>query len=279
MIDPVLIMVAPNGARRTKADHPALPMTASEMAETARACEDAGAGAVHLHVRGADGTHILDADLYRQSIAAVKRATGPDFVIQITTEAVGRYRPPEQIAVIRDVRPEAFSVALRELFPDGDAAAERAGAAFLRWCLGEKIAVQYILYAAEDLVRFLAFLKRGIIPGERWSVLFVLGRYSSDLTSDPNEIRPFLDVLHEAPERERIAWMVCAFGAQESTVAAATLSVGGHVRIGFENNLWRLDGDLAADNAELVGLAARSREILGFPAARGEDALKILGLP
>jgi uncharacterized protein (DUF849 family) len=62
-MDPVLIMVAPTGARRSKLDHPGLPISACEIALTARACADAGAGAIHLHVRDRSGGHSLDPDL------------------------------------------------------------------------------------------------------------------------------------------------------------------------------------------------------------------------
>ena len=58
--EPCLIMVAPNGARKTKADHPALPITPAELAATASACLEAGAAAIHLHVRDRDGGHTLE---------------------------------------------------------------------------------------------------------------------------------------------------------------------------------------------------------------------------
>ncbi len=55
MTDPVVIAVAPNGARKSKADHPRLPLTPSELAECAQDCLDAGASMLHLHVRDAAG--------------------------------------------------------------------------------------------------------------------------------------------------------------------------------------------------------------------------------
>ena len=93
--DPAVIMVAPNGARKTPDDHPALPIEPEAVARTAAACAEAGATILHLHVRDATMTHSLDPNLYRDAIAAVRRETGPDFIIQITTEAVGRYGPEE----------------------------------------------------------------------------------------------------------------------------------------------------------------------------------------
>jgi 3-keto-5-aminohexanoate cleavage enzyme len=126
MSRPALIMVAPNGARRTPSDHPRLPVTIPDIADTARACQAAGAGAIHLHVRDAHGEHVLDAGLYREAAAAVREATGGEMLIQITTEAVGRYSPAEQIEAAMAAEPEAISAALRELAPTR--ADERAAA-------------------------------------------------------------------------------------------------------------------------------------------------------
>ena len=114
---PALIMVAPNGARRGKADHPALPVSIPETVQTAVACRQAGAGAIHLHVRDGAGQHSLDPGLYREAVQAVAAATDSRMFIQITTEAVGRYRPDEQVATVKAVMPDAVSVALREMCP------------------------------------------------------------------------------------------------------------------------------------------------------------------
>ncbi len=109
------IAVAPNGGRRTQADHPALPLTPAELARVAAECRDAGAAMIHTHVRDRDGDHLLDAEAYRAAIAAIRAEVGDDLVLQITSESLGRYRPEEQMAVVRATRPEAVSLALREL--------------------------------------------------------------------------------------------------------------------------------------------------------------------
>src|SRR5690606_18666219 len=111
--------VAPNGARRTKADHPRLPMSVDEIARDAVEALEAGAAMIHLHVRDRDGAHTLDAELYRQAMTAVRKAVGNDMVVQITTEAVGRYSAAEQIAVVDALQPESVSIALREILPEG----------------------------------------------------------------------------------------------------------------------------------------------------------------
>ena len=92
MTRPIIIMAAPNGARKVKTDHPALPVTIAETIAEATACHAAGASILHAHVRDDDGKHVLDAGLYRQLMDGL-RATVPDMLIQITTEAVGIYSP------------------------------------------------------------------------------------------------------------------------------------------------------------------------------------------
>ncbi len=277
MSDPVTIMVAPNGARRTKADHPRLPITIAETAREVARCADAGASAVHVHVRDAEGVHVLDADLYRDVTAAIAREAGTDIVVQATTEAVGRYSPQQQIAMVRDLKPEAVSVGLREVLPSEDLVP--AAADFYAWCFAERIAVQHILYDLGDLHAFLEFVRRGVIPGSHWSVLYVLGRYTTNQESDPNTLRTFLDVMDTAEERHSTAWTICAFGRGETTSATAAMAMGGHARVGFENSLWGPDGSLMSGNDAVVVRARSIADLLGRPSTDREQTLRVLGAP
>ena len=83
-------MVAPNGARKVKKDHPEVPLTIQETVEVARNCYEAGAGAIHLHVRNEKGEHVLDAGLYKEALKELEFQV-PKMHIQVTTEAVGKY--------------------------------------------------------------------------------------------------------------------------------------------------------------------------------------------
>ena len=153
--------MAPNGGRRTKADHPALPMTPDELAATAAACLEAGASMIHTHVRDRDGGHLLDAGAYRAAITAIRAAVGDRLVIQITSEALGIYSPAEQMEVVRQVRPEAVSLALRELLPD--AGHETGFADFLGWLRREKCTPQIILYTPEEAAKLADLRARGLL--------------------------------------------------------------------------------------------------------------------
>lgn len=258
-----LIMVAPNGARRTKADHPALAMTIEEIAETALACHRAGAGAIHAHVRGPDGGHSLDAGLYAALLDRLAEKA-PGMAVQISTEAVGRYSAPEQMALVRTLRPKAISAAIRELVPPG--ADETAVAEFYVWCAGEAIDVQHILYDAGDVERLAALMERGIVPVALSSVIYVLGRYAVNQDSSPNDLAPFLAAAARLPARPD--WMVCAFGRGETSCLEAALKAGGKARVGFENSLWNADGSVAASNEMRVAEIHRQAVALGLAGAR-----------
>jgi len=247
------IMVAPNGARRSKADHPALPLTIPEIVATARACHAAGAGAIHAHVRDGAGRHVLDAGLYTELIAEMAR-TVPQMPVQITTEAVGRYTAPEQRALLRAVTPEGVSVALREMMSDGDTAAARR---FYHDAQAAGVAVQHILYAPGEVTDLAAHVAAGTIP-EGGQLLFVLGSYGAQKDSAPADLVPFLAEL--ARLDLTADWALCAFGKAETACLGAGLAEGGKARVGFENSLWAADGRIAPDNA------ARVAEVQGWQA-------------
>jgi 3-keto-5-aminohexanoate cleavage enzyme len=265
MMDPLIITVAPNGARRGKADHPAIPLTPAEIGIEAARYQEAGAAMIHLHVRDADGRHSLDPDLYRAAIAAVRKEAGSDLIIQVTTEAVGIFTPDQQIAAMQALQPEAFSVAVRELIPD--AASETAAAQFLKEQAERGIFVQHILYDENDVRRFTDLVDRGVIPRTSASGLFVLGRYTQGQQSSPNDLLPFLNAW-----ALDLPWALCAFGRREAACAITAATLGGHVRVGFENNLHLPDGTLAPDNAALVRGVADVARTLGLAVATPDEA-------
>jgi len=256
------IMVAPTGARRTKADHPLLPMTPREIAETAHECQAAGAGAIHAHVRTDDGAHLLDAGRYRQVMELVAEQA-PGMLVQISTEAVGLYEPEAQIQLVRDLRPVAISMALCEIAPDRDS--ENRAAQFYEWCAMADIAIQHILYDAADLERLAGLVAAGAVDGTRLSLLYVLGRYTPGQQSKPSDLEPFLSAASLLPRQPD--WMVCAFGQGETDCLAAALRAGGKARVGFENNLLNADGSMAVSNQ---GRVVAIRQIAdGFAAQHG----------
>ena len=264
-----MVTVAPTGARRTKADHDRLPISPEEIAAEAERCCAAGATVLHLHVRDQDGAHTLAPDRYRAAIETVRRTVGDRMVIQITTEAVGRYTPTDQMAVIRELRPEAVSLALSELIPDDRAV--REAAVFLDWLRRERISPQYILYSPADVARFRALRRQAVIPQASPFALFVLGRYAGPVEVWPRDVIAYLKA-HDLD----CPWALCAFGPRESGCVLTAAGLGGHVRVGFENNLRLADGRPAESNADLVAQVVGAASLLGRTPADVETTRALL---
>jgi 3-keto-5-aminohexanoate cleavage enzyme len=267
--NPLMIAVAPNGARKTKQDHGQLPLSAGELADTAAACLQAGACMIHLHIRDQQLRHSLDPETYKAAIRQIRDRVGSELIIQVTTEAVGIYTPAQQIAAIKAVKPEAVSLAIRELCPT--AADEVAAAEFFAWLHRERVSPQYILYSIDDIRHFKNLRARGIIPGNHQSILLVLGRYTSNLQSDPDDLQPLLDELGQHK-----LWWLCAFGATESDCMFRAAELGGHCRVGFENNLLLRDGSMAPNNEALVRQVVEHAEQLRRPVASADQARQLL---
>lgn len=262
---PLIISVAPNGAYKTKQDHAQVPLTAKETANTAAACLEAGASMIHLHVRNSDGSHSLDPSLYREAISAVEQAVGDRLSIQVTSKAAGIYQAEQQIDAIRALPPRSVSITLREIIPTDDN--RSAAAQFLLWLSKQKTLTQYILYDANDVMRYRSLVTEGIIPDTPHWVLFVLGRYSKGQQSDPNQLQPFLT----ASKGITVPWAICAFGKTELDCVMAAASQGGHVRVGFENNLYLQDGQIASGNPALIGQVAKAAADTNHNLANADD--------
>ena len=248
---PFDLMVAPNGARLTRADHPAVPVTHDQIVATAQACAAAGATAIHAHVRDGRGRHSLDPAAYAALIDAITTST--DLAVQISTEAAGVFDVATQRACLARTPTRDASVALSEISRDPDGLSETYHMAAARG-----ISVQHILYEASEVTTLLRHFDSGAIPQQDRRALFVLGKYTPGQRSTPADLAPYLSALGGAA----LTWSVCAFGPSEQDCLLAALHAGGHVRVGFENNRTAPDGTSFADNAaavaSLVAAAARA---------------------
>lgn len=249
-MDLPFIMVAPTGARRTKVDHPRLPMHMDELVQTTISCHRAGADALHLHVRDKDGQHSLDVGQYRETIAEITKAL-PDFPIQITTESAGVFDVPAQLALLSALKPQWASISVREI----DRSPNLADAIY-GTCSHNGTKVQHILYGPDDLELLAQLQVAGVVRPDQVDVICVLGRYSKDQTSYPGDLQPFLKAQLVPPN-----WMVCGFGPFEHLCLLDAARAGGTLRVGFENSLTGENGTPHADNAASVAaLCQRLRE-------------------
>lgn len=256
VVKKAIVIVAPNGARRSQADHQALPVSAAQVTADALRNLAAGATMIHAHARKADGSHSLEIDDNLHLYTSLKAAVGDDLVIQLTTEAVGIYHVDQQIAMVKAVKPEAVSLGLREFISSEEDIARAS--AFFHWLAEQGIIAQYILYCKEDVAQYHRYKEMGIIPQGQHHLLFVLGRYSKGLYSQPDELLPFVMEHHD-----ETPWAVCAFGHDEHRCASAALALGGDVRVGFENNMLDKHGEVASNNALLISQVVDTAHSIG----------------
>ena len=240
------VMVAPNGARRTKADHPALPVTITEIVDDAKACFEAGAEGLHAHVRNKHGAHSLDAGRYRELLERMKREV-PEMAVQITTEGANIYAPSVQRDLLERLCPAAASVSIREMLSDGNRTAARRA---YHGAEEAGIAIQHIAYDERDIASLKLAIEDGTIPSCRLQLLLVMGTYDKQQPARLKNLAPLLRLV--AGMLPKADYAVCAFGPEETSILGTVLTRGGKIRVGFENNLHSQDGRLAQNNAARV---------------------------
>lgn len=243
------LMVAPNGARFAKSDHPELPVTLAEITATAKACFRAGADGLHLHLRDETAKHLLDFGKYREALQELRIGV-PDMAVQITTEAAGLYRPDHQMQVALRSGATLVSASIREMTTDPD---KSKLSAFYQTAADQGICIQHILYDVSDLALLKATLPTQLYTDKSLQILFVLGKYGHPESASADTLDEYLVQL----QMDQITpdWAVCAFGYGETDCLLYAKKRGGKLRVGFENSFWHRDRSVAKHNAD------RTREI------------------
>ena len=242
------IMVAPNGAYKTKSDHPNLPVTIEETVSSVEEAYHAGADGAHLHLRDTQQCHLLDVAQYRELISEIRKKCR-DLYLQITTEAAGLYTSQFQRDLIIELAHPYVSASIAELVRDCQLDHLRQ---FYENCSALGIVIQHIFYGLDDMQMFQDLVNARVIPADQNTYLFVLGRYSTGQQSKPKDLLPFLRALKKMSDQKTPDWAVCAFGSQETQCLLNAIKNGGKSRIGFENNLLNIDGQVAQSNAARV---------------------------
>ena len=250
------IMVAPNGARRTKVDHPNLPVSIAELVSDAIACQQEGATAIHAHVRNNSGCHTLDIGLYRELMQEMELAV-PEMLVQLTTESAGIYNSSEQRNILARLDAKSVSVAIREFLADDDLV---SASRVYHHALERGTDIQHILYDRNDIDLLARMVATKTIPSTRLQILLVMGSFYNN-PARLEDLAPLLaDVKKTLPASDLA---ICAFGIQETRILSLALNDGYKIRVGFENNLYNMDGQVAANNAtrvaEVLKYAARSK--------------------
>ena len=259
MDNSIVIAAAPNGARKTKSDHPHIPLTTKELIETAVACAEAGASMMHFHIRDRDGRHSLDPEQYRHTLTELDGAIGDRLLLQVTSEAAGIYSQPEQIEFMQRLAPHCLSCGLKEFIRSEEDI--DSGSQFFSELYRAGTLIQYILYSPAEVAWFVNLCSQGVLPGSKHFLLFVFGSYFHRNDTEIASLEEYLHPLQEHPWP--FSWMICGFDQHEFEAAASAAARGGHIRVGFENNCYRPDGSQAENNGEQVNYMRRLAEKSG----------------
>ncbi len=275
MSDPLLITVAPTGAETAKEDCPQLPTTPEEIAATARACEAAGAAMIHLHVRDAEHRPTLDPGLLKEWVAAVRDSS--DLIVQLSSGG-SVHDPLDQRLKVLDAEPDSCSLTMGTTNFGDDVFSNPWPFVCELYQLAQerRVVPEFELFDLGQVHALRRLLDRyGLPAGGKVHVDLVMGV--------PGGMNGTTDALVAAVRdlpAETTSWSATGIGRSTLAVMLASLSKGGHLRVGMEDVLTISRGVPVESNAQLVeravavgALAQRSpmtpaeaRELIGVGA-------------
>jgi 3-keto-5-aminohexanoate cleavage enzyme len=269
-MDNLVITVAPTGNVPTKQMNPHLPVAPEEIAETAVRCREAGASLIHIHARDPAGKPTLDPAVFARTYELVTERT--DLVVQISTGGRAGMDPEARAAAVRRLRPEMASLTTGSMnFPDRVYANPFEVIEYLAEVMrdaGSKPEME--IFEPGMIANALRLVDRGLAePPLHFD--FVLGSRGSMPASPKN-----LFFLSESIPPGS-TWTVAGVGRWQTPMAMLAIGMGGHVRVGLEDNIYYRKGELAS-NEQLVARVARIAAELGRPVATPDEAREMLRL-
>lgn len=276
VIDELIVNLAPTGMVPTRTDSPHVPITVEEVAADVKRCRDAGASIVHLHPRDDAGSPTQDPGMASALISAVRKVC-PDIVICITTS--GRANPELEgrsavLSLDGFARPEMASLTLGSLnFPHQ---ASINAPDTIRG-LAARMAARHIVPEWEifdfGMLDFAKYLRSKGLLGDPVYANLLLGSLGS-LTASPLNLSLLVERLPAGA-----VWAATGIGRYQFQVNRMAVAMGGHVRIGLEDNLWFDDNrqDLAT-NLRLVERIVTIGRAMGREPASPSQVRRLLGI-
>lgn len=269
-MDKLIITAALTGAELTRAQQPALPISPDEIAQAAWECAQAGAAIVHVHARRADGSSTQEAAAYRSIIEAVRARC--DVVVQVSTGGAVGMTAQERIAPLA-LRPEMATLSMGSVnFGDGVFLNPPPDLEhFLHTMRAHGVVPEFEVFDAGMLATLARWVKKGVVaaPGH---VDFVLG-VPGGMPGTPEALMYLRSQLPAG-----FSWTVAGIGAAQLPMATLAIVLGGHVRVGFEDNIFLRRGELADSNAQFVQRVAAIARLHDRPLASPDEARSMLGL-
>jgi 3-keto-5-aminohexanoate cleavage enzyme len=266
----LIITAALIGAEVTKEQNPNLPVSPAEIAEAAYECYKAGASIVHIHARDKDGNPTQDKGIFREIFEGIKAKC--DIIVQLSTGGAVTAKVEERIAPIY-LKPEMATLTTGtvnfgdDVFFNPPEYVEKIARAIKENGVHPEIEV----FEVGMIQNALNLVKKGLVS-EPLHFDLVMGVPGAI----PGTPKNLLHLVESIPAGS--TWTVAGIGRAELPLAVMAILLGGHVRVGFEDNIFYSKGVLAESNAQLVERVVRIAGELGRPVATPDEAREILGI-
>ena len=273
-MDKLIISACICGAEVTKEQNPNVPYTVEEIVREAKSAYDAGAALIHLHVRWDDGTPTQSKERFQECVDAIRKEC-PDVIIQPSTGGAVGMTDLERLEST-DIVPTPEMATLDcgtcnfggdEIFTNTDTTIEN----FARIMKEKGIKPELEVFDKGMIDTALKVADRKGLLVHPMHFDFVLG---VQMTAT---IRDLVFMAESIPAGS--TWTATGLGKNAWHIAAATISLGGHVRVGFEDNLYMEKGVLAESHGQMVAKAVEMAKLLGREIATPDEAREILSLP
>jgi len=269
----VIITVAPTGAWPSKQDNPNIPLQPKEIAEEVYACWMAGAAVAHIHVRDDNNKSSMNFDKFVETVEYI-RATDCDIILNLTTSGQLGLKDEERMKHLIALKPEMASYDCgsmnwmhNSVFENSPRFLEKLGLVMQENSIKPEIEI----FDAGMVYNALYYLKKGVLKAPL-HFQFVLGAPGGMAATVENLV--FLKSL--IPEGS--TWGALGIGKGHLPIMFTTLALGGHVRVGMEDNIYYARGVLAKSNVEFVERARRLILEADKDIATPDEARIILGL-
>ena len=269
----VILTVAPTGAWPTKKETPYVPLQPREIADEIYACWKAGASIAHIHVRDDEDKSSMSFEKFEETVRYI-RETDCDIVINLTTSGQLGLDDEARMKHVIELKPDIASYDCGSMnwmhssvFENSPRFLEKLGLAMQE----NNVKPEIEIFDAGMIYNALYYLKKGILKAPL-HFQFVLGAAGGMDATVENLV--FLKSLLP----ENCTWGALGIGKGHLPIMYTALALGGHVRVGMEDNVFYSKGVLAKSNVEFVERTKRIVKELNKEIASPDEARQILGL-
>ncbi|MEE2657166.1 MAG: 3-keto-5-aminohexanoate cleavage protein [Candidatus Latescibacterota bacterium] len=270
-MEKTIITVALSGSVPTREMTPHVPLTPEEISESAEKCRAAGASVAHVHARDAEGHASLDPELFLRIHELITART--DMVVQISTGGRADLDAELRAEPVRRICPEMASLTTGSMnFPDEVYANSFETVALLASVMkkaGTKPEME--IFEAGMIENALQLVDKGLADAPLLFD-FVMGSRGSQ----PATARQLTFLSETVPQAS--SWTVAGIGRHQLTMGVLAIGMGGHVRVGLEDNIYYRRGELAS-NEQLVARMTRISDEAERGIATPDEARALMHLP